>query len=74
MWGVGIFQEGFISSFQVHRGGQSFLLHQLLHKQLEFKIIIMGTSLAVQWLGFSAFIAEGTGSVPGWGTKIPHAA
>ena len=74
MWGVGIFQEGFISCFQVHRGGQSFLLHQLLHKQLEFKIIIMGTSLAVQWLGFSAFIAEGTGSVPGWGTKIPHAA
>ena len=73
MWGVSIFQEGFISCFRGHRGGQSFFLHQLLHKQLEFKIIKMGTSLAVQGLGFSAFTAEGPGSVPGWGTKIPHA-
>ena len=74
MWGVSIFQEGFISCFQGHRRGQSFFLHQLLHKQLEFKIIKMGTSLAVQGLGFSAFTAEGAGSVPGCGTKIPHAA
>ena len=27
----------------------------------------------VQWLGFSAFTAEGQGSTPGWGTKIPQA-
>ena len=32
-----------------------------------------GNSLAVQWLGFCAFTAMGTGSIPGWGTKIPHA-
>ena len=28
----------------------------------------------VQWLGLHAFIAKGTGSIPGWGTKIPQAA
>ena len=33
-----------------------------------------GNSLAVQWLGLRSFTAEGQGSIPGWGTKIPHAA
>ena len=28
--------------------------------------------LEVQWLGLSTFIAEGPGSIPGWGTKIPQ--
>ena len=32
-----------------------------------------GTSLAVQWLRLSASIAGDTGSIPGRGTKIPHA-
>ena len=32
-----------------------------------------GTSLAVQWLGLRASSAGGTGAIPGWGTKIPHA-
>ena len=27
----------------------------------------------VQWLGLSAFTAEGWGSIPGRGTKIPEA-
>ena len=27
----------------------------------------------VQWLGHYASTAEGTGSLPGWGTKILHA-
>ena len=27
----------------------------------------------VQWLGLRAFTAEGAGSIPGWGTKIPQA-
>ena len=31
-----------------------------------------GNSLAVQWLGLHAFIVEGQGSIPGWGTKIPQ--
>ena len=35
---------------------------------------ISGNSLAVQWLGLCAFTAEGTGSITGWGTKIPQAA
>ena len=33
-----------------------------------------GYSLAVQCLGLHAFTAEGAGSIPGWGTKIPQAA
>ena len=32
------------------------------------------TSLAVQWLRLCTSSAGSTGSVPGWGTKIPHAA
>ena len=31
------------------------------------------TSLAVQWLRPRASTAGGAGSIPGWGTKIPHA-
>ena len=34
----------------------------------------MGTCLAVQWLRLHASTAGGTGSIPGQGTKIPHAA
>ena len=34
----------------------------------------MGTSLAVQWLEVFPFTAEGVGSIPGQGTKIPQAA
>ena len=30
-------------------------------------------SLLVQWLGPLAFTAEGLGSIPSWGTKIPQA-
>ena len=30
-----------------------------------------GNSLAVQWLGLPAFTAEGAGSIPGQGTKVP---
>ena len=30
-------------------------------------------SRACQWLGLGASTAEGTGSIPHWGTKIPHA-
>ena len=36
-------------------------------------IITRGSSLAVQWLGLRASTAGGTGSIPGQGTKIPHA-
>ena len=32
-----------------------------------------GTSLVVQWLRFHSSTAGSLGSIPGWGTKIPHA-
>ena len=32
-----------------------------------------GTSLVVQWLRLHASNARSTGSIPGQGTKIPHA-
>ena len=35
------------------------------------KVVRMGTSLAVQWLGLHASTAGGMGSIPGQGTKIP---
>ena len=33
----------------------------------------MGTFLVVQWLAVRTSDARGTGSLPGQGTKIPHA-
>jgi len=39
---------------------------------LKIKRYIWGNSLAIQWLGFHALTAEGQGSIPGRGTKIPH--
>ena len=38
-----------------------------------FKIMFEGTSLAVQWLRLHISTARGAGSIPGQGTKIPHA-
>ena len=37
------------------------------------KMVHTGTSLAVQGLRLQASNAGGTGSIPGQGTKIPHA-
>ena len=34
---------------------------------------LLGTFLVVKWLGLWASTAEGTGSIPGQGPKIPHA-
>ena len=36
--------------------------------------VVLGNFLAVQWLRLHASTTEGMGSVPGWGTKIPHTA
>ena len=33
-----------------------------------------GTVLVVQWLRLCTSIARGVGLIPGWGTKVPHAA
>ena len=41
---------------------------------MAFKVVKPGTSPAVQWLRLCTSTAGGTGSIPGWGTKILHAA
>ena len=41
---------------------------------MSLKKTLKGTSLAVQWLGLRTAAARGRGSIPGLGTKIPHAA
>ena len=33
---------------------------------------VWGNSLVVQWLRLGTYISGGTGSIPGWGTKIPY--
>ena len=37
------------------------------------KTVIIGNSMVVQRAGLRSFIAVGSGSIPGQGTKIPHA-
>ena len=69
--------------FQVHDLALrvSFALSKdcLLNQPIDFALVILieienlGNSLVVQWLGLHTFTAEGRGSVPGWGTKIPQA-
>ena len=39
-----------------------------------FKIVLLGNSVVVQWIGLGALTARGPGLIPGWGTKVPHAA
>ena len=51
------------------------LLKLFVHrKNIERIYTKIGTSLVVQWLRLCASNAGGTGLIPGWGTKIPHAA
>ena len=38
------------------------------------KVYKVGNSPVVQWLGLRVLTAEGLGSIPGQGTKIPQAA
>ena len=46
----------------------------MLHSMhLTHRRIFLGTSLAVQWLRLHASNAGGMSSIPGQGTKIPHA-
>ena len=46
---------------------------RISYKPSEFKYQEFGKSLVVQWLGLHASTAGGTDSIPGCGTKIPHA-
>ena len=45
----------------------------MVHFLKKFYWGIVGTSLEAQWLGVHALTAEGLGSIPSWGTKIPQA-
>ena len=38
-----------------------------------FEVLLSGTSLVIQWLGFHVSNAGGAGSLPSQGTQIPHA-
>ena len=49
-----------------------FLWRWFFWMRLTFKSV--GSSLVVQWLGLCASTTGGMGSIPGGGTKIPHAA
>ena len=40
----------------------------------EIKTVELGNSLVVRWLRLRASTARAMGSIPGRGTKIPHAA
>ena len=46
----------------------------MLKKKMSLAVGVGGTSLAIQWLGVFPFTAEGVGSIPGQGTKIPQVA
>ena len=43
-------------------------------KRKPYEKCVLGTSLAFQWLRPWASDVERVGSIPGWGTEIPHAA
>ena len=47
---------------------------KMLKKKMSLAVGVGGTSLAIQWLGVFPFTAEGVGSIPGQGTKIPQVA
>ena len=51
----------------------TYLFILLTVSYTEQKTLLLGTSLEVQWLKLCASNAEGVGSIPGRGTKIPHA-
>ena len=58
------------NTFQDQRGNLQ-LSHILLSSKEECAV---GDFLVVQWLGLHCnFTAEGSGSIPGWGSKIPQA-
>ena len=47
-------------------------MNYLMPQNCTLKMLKIGTSLTVQWLRLCVSGARGTGSITGWGTKIPH--
>ena len=57
-----------------HPPTHSWAIRHPMHREIRIKTQAnFGHSLAVQWLGLLASTERGTGSIPGWGIKIPHA-
>ena len=46
---------------------------QMWNPLVRIKTLTAGISLVVQWLRLCTSTAGGTGSIPGWTAKIPHA-
>ena len=64
-WNTILYQHGKLMLLCTHHGKN--------HNSSDFlEDVVWGTSLAVHWLRLWASTAGGTGSVPGWGTQIPH--
>ena len=61
------------SELLIHATNWMNLQEIMLSENGNLKKIYGGTSLVVQWLRLRASTAGGTGSIPGQGTKIPHA-
>ena len=51
----------------------SFLTTSPVSKKRKFKNAFFWTFVVIQWFSFSTSNAGGAGSIPGWGTKTPHA-
>ena len=70
------YQDGYFNPVSLVAFIEKVFFVNLYHTEnvfSSFKNILFGNSLAVQWLGLSASTAGSTGSISGWGTKIPHA-
>ena len=66
-YGVAYYPEIVHKNLRQHLSGESVFSFQWHQKGT------YGTSLAVQWLRHLASTAGGEGSIPGRGTKMPHA-
>ena len=68
-----LWQELLLSAGHLRGGGKAKLNIQKSQGNLLLKTDFTGNSLAVHWLGLGTFTAEGLGSIPGQGNKIPQA-
>ena len=64
---------GDLPSPGIEPGSHTLQADALPSKPILFWKMLLKNSLEVQWFGLCVSMAEGMGSIPGWGTKIPHA-
>ena len=64
---------GDLPSPGIEPGSHTLQADALPSKPILFWKMLLKKSLEVQWFGLCVSMAEGMGSIPGWGTKIPHA-